>query len=485
MSKRERKTIYYNPHITFPHLSWKLNFNISISRKIIPNFCEQLHSIIHERVGSCNYYPNIENGSLLCRYEWTRNYKREKHALHLGLIFLITSDDLNEISAYLSTNQVMENNSLSLPDFPKSFLSRLQKESIILVNEVLHRLKKESQREINAIFYIESHRGIDVTVETEDNRVKVFPCALIKGKIVSPVRIKVIASSNENGKPRALHDAALFCALHTLANEHFCQITYLDWSKRKPPIQFIESENDFDVNHLYPSQQKPAISFDDVVSERIKQVWSLYQSLSEHDKNLFLPALFAFYSAKGVKQKYSTLAIVAHIAALSSLSKDRIKTCPGMVSCSEHGDLTMRHHIIGDKNAIFEMIKELNVPSPKVEKDLKELLNRVYYKQRSAYVHGAELRHAEFYKGYGLPSCFPTENEIVKDEYYYKNDFMAIELIARRVLLQWLFDKNNNKIDIELFNLEKALVAKSNSMEASYVVPNVWIKPFHDGQKLS
>lgn len=325
--------------------------------------------------------------------------------------------------------------------------------------------------------------GVEDVVETDDNHIKVFPSALIQGKVISPVRIRVIASSNENAKPKALKEASLFCALNTLSGFHFCQMANLNWSKKNPRTDFIDSERDFDINRLYPSRQKPPILFDNLVPERIKLVWSLYQNLSEYDKGVFLPALFAYYSAKSITHKYSTLAMVAYVAALSSLSKERKNMCSGKISCSEHGDLEIKHQIVGDKAAIIEMIKELNSPLSEGDKDLKNLIDRVYYKQRSSYVHGAELRHAEFYQGFDLPSCFPTDKYIVRDEFYYKNDSMTIEVITRRILLQWLFKKNNKPVDTITFNLDNSLVTKHHSFEASYVVPNVWIKPFHDGQK--
>ena len=176
---------------------------------------------------------------------------------------------------------------------------------------------------------------------------------------------------------------------------------------------------------------------------------------------------------------YSTLAIVAYIAALSSLSET--SKCPGQVSCSQCGQLAMKHDKVGDKAAILALIKDLLEPTSEQEIRLQNIIERVYRKQRSAFIHGAELRHEEFYQGVGLPKAFPTEKEPVRKTFYYRLDFLSMELIARRTLLSWLSRKNGINLNLEMFNLKESPIEVYSGAEFLFAVPNTWVKRFHNG----
>ncbi len=272
-----KKIIYYNHHITFPHLAWK--GDVKIPRNCISKICEQLYAIIHERIGSTFYHPDLSSNKINCRYEWIRKYNRNRVALHLGIYFDVDEKDLTQIFLYLTTNEAIYNNQLTLPKFSTKFIKTIQAEILQTFNEAINRLKEDALKTRYVIYYIESLAAIEAELETKDNKLKIFPSSLIKGKIVSPIVISAVAPSNQSARPIALYEIACFCALHTLANGHLCQTTDVKWGKRKPRIEFLESPDIEDINILYPARKKPPIISDNKVPQRVKLVWEFYHNL--------------------------------------------------------------------------------------------------------------------------------------------------------------------------------------------------------------
>lgn len=471
------KTIYYNHHFTFPHLLWKLE--VKIPRNFIPKICQQLYGIVHERIGSTFYDPDFTSNKINCRYEWIRKYNKNKIGTHLGIYFIVGDNDLEEIFLYLTTNEAIYNNQAPLPKFSNKFIKIIQNEIIQTFKEAVNCLKEDAFKTRYVIFYIESHYGIEEEFETEDKKVKVFPSSSIQGKIVSPVLISTSAPSNQRAKPTALHEIAYFCAFHTLANGQLCQTIDVKWPKRKSKIDFLDALDIDDINILYPNRTKPAVIFNNNVPIRIKLIWGLYHKLMIENKDNFLKALFAFYSAYSIMHKYSTLSIVAYISSLSCLTST-VK-CSGNITCSLHGKLSFKHNVVGETKAILNLINSLFNLTTDQENEISSLIKRIYQKHRSAFVHGAELRFGEFHKDCGVPTATPNDNSIVKDEFFYKQDFMAFQLLTRLILLKWLHVKNGVELDYDLFDLDKLLLKKYSAMESSFVIPNIVVAPFHDG----
>lgn len=479
------KTVYYNPAITFSHVAWSISINPSIPRELIPAVCEQLHAIMSERQGASFYYPDVVNKTTTCRYEWPRKWKNRKHGLHLGLVFCVKDENLNGMSVYATSSAAIRDNSVELLQFPQDLLSRLQQETLQLFQEAIQRLAPQSHQERHIILYLELHpqMGFASKIETEDKRIVIFPSALFEGKIISPVSVTVSAASNQGGRPKALHEIVLFCALYTLANGLLCQTTGLKWNRKQPCIEFIDALDDVDTEGLYPSRCKSnPISSDQRTAERSNAIWMLYHQLSEEKQEGFLPALFAYYSAQNINYKYSTLAIVAYIAALGSLAKDAKKKCAGQITCSSCGTLEMKHDKVGDKIAIILLLKDLLKLTDERGNEL-DIVKRAYDKQRSAFVHAAELRHEEFHQKFGLPASFPATGGSFREVLTYKQDFLSIERITRRVLLEWLCREVGVTLDLELFRLADIPLKARVIFESSITLPaHTTVAPFHNGR---
>lgn len=482
-----KRTLYYNPHLGFPNSSWAIKFDVPILRTDIPYFCEQLHSIVSQRHGAAFYYPNVDVDTVTCRYEWPQVWKRKKFSLHLGLIFKVGRDDLAEVVGYVTTNDALENNSLELPKFGKRFVDKLQSEFVEILNYAEQLSKPESRVSRHIIFHVELHPqvGYKNVVQTEDNTIRIFPSTLIEGKLVSAICVNVHASTNEGAKPSAFRSATLLCALLTLAKGLLCETTNMEWGNRKAPIQYLSSLDEIDFKTLYPRfiEDVPTV-FDEKLPEITNYIWRLFTLLSQEEQEEFLPALFAYYSGISLnKSKYGTLAIVAHIAALSSLAESKKQKCLGQLNCSEHWTLSWKHDLIGDKAAILTLINELLKSKPEDQKKLDKLIDRTYHKQRSAYVHAAELRHEEFQQGYGLPSSFPGSESIVRDLFFFKQDLHSVEQLVRYTLLHWLTAKLSVELDKNLLGLKENIPFVELPMEAMISLPKgIVVVPFHDGQ---
>lgn len=486
MSSKQTKTLYYNTYITFPHNCWAIKARIPRKKAVI--LCKELHAIIGEKEGASFYYPDLSENMVTCRYEWLRKWRGHKIGLHLGIFCNISRKGLKEVLIYVTTNEAVEDNTKKLPNFSSAFLSRLQKECIQTLKEAEKRLNKKTQRKRYVVFHVKLHpeMAFQKAIKTKDNRIKIFPSVLTdEGKIVSAVCISEDASSNESAKPKAIKNISLLCALLTLANDSLFEITYLKWSQKKPQIQFLNSLNKYDIKCLYPTQKKPPVRFNKQLPKMVKFIWEAYNQLSEKNKKIFMQSLFAYYSGKYVdSKKHPTLAVVAYVAALSSLSETKRKQCKGQIRCSNCGSISFKHNITGDKAAIILLINSLIGMTPQQKSELKKLIDRVYYKQRSSFVHGAELRHEEFYKNYQLPTCFPDINGNIGDKFIYTKDLRAIQLITRRTLIEWLFKKSKITLDKKLLDIDELRINVEIPLESSISLPaKTVVVPFHNGVK--
>jgi hypothetical protein len=472
------KELYYNPNTLPPRISWPIP--VQIARGKISQLCEQLHAIVSERQGAAFYYPNVDLRKTTCRYEWHATWRRQKFALRLGVMVEIGDQDIEQFDAYITTNTAFEDPATALPPLSSKLIERLQNEVFETLEAAARRSKPEAHRDRHMIFHIEMPymMGVGQGVTSHDNRIHLFPTVIIKkeNKRVSAVSVTVNAASNESGKAEGLRHLGLLCALLTLANGQFYQSINLKWSRNRPAIRFLDSLENVDTERLYPYRKRPPQPepFNENVAERFGWIWRQFHELDSSDTGVFLPALFAYYAGRDVFGKQSTLAIVAFMAALSSLAKNRVQRCPGEIICSDCGELTNFHHYIaGDRAAITSLIIEIlqlnGKPSEKQE--VNALIARAYRKQRSAFVHGAEFRHEEYHQGVGLPSAFPTSEEPVRDIYLYQSDLLSLEAVTRRTLLGWIAQKTNVSLDHKLLGLEGMKIRLRSSIDSVVTLP--------------
>ena len=133
-------------------MAWCIQVNVP--RDEVPQLCEQLHAIISERNGASFYYPDLVNNTTTCRYEWLRKWRGQKFGLHIGMILHVRNDVLKEISAYVTSNEAIEDNKSELPKFTSNFITRLKHETVQTIHEAIERLKPDSHEARHALRHI-------------------------------------------------------------------------------------------------------------------------------------------------------------------------------------------------------------------------------------------------------------------------------------------------------------------------------------------
>lgn len=446
-------------HLLPPRVMWKIQVNIN--RADAAELCEQLHHMISKLTGAAFYYPDIEQNQTTCRYEFHHPLKRQGEDVRLGLSLTLGESDLTEIEAYATTPQLIESLS-GTPEFSEALLAELQERAECLLNEAYQLREPGSETIHHFIFHLEVpyRSGFKDTVSLDAGSITLFPTRIIKSgnKRISAILISKLAKSTEAAKIEALREVGILSALATLATGQFYKQAHPPTSRRHKILQQIDNPNLLNLDDIYP-YRKEWPELENVEPTTAKKVgWALdaFHQLDSSNRKIFLSALFAYYAGSRRHQDFSTLSIVANVAALNSLAMPNKSVCPGTVSCSNCGELNMRHNKVGDAAAIVKTIKDELALEAKQVNDLKKLIERVYHKQRSAYVHGAELRHGEYHQGNKMPSLLPSSTEPVQELAYYEQDLSAIALLTRRTLLSWLANRTSNTLDKALFNIDNA-----------------------------
>lgn len=154
------------------------------------------------------------------------------------------------------------------------------------------------------------------------------------------------------------------------------------------------------------------------------------------------------------------MSVVALTAALCALAEPRVQQCEGKLECPECGSLSWHHNTIGDRAAITDLVLDMVGDLIKDTKEIEAALRRVYFKQRSAYVHGAQLRHDEDSQANGAVPSLPSRDAPLPESQIFSDDLATMQRITRAVLLRWLARASHRSLDDELMRLsETPLVA--------------------------
>lgn len=488
-AKRQPPTIEYNVDELPPRVFWKIP--VQLVRSEVGSFCEQLHALIMERQGASFYYPTLESRQTLCRYEWHKRYAREKFGLRLGAVVNVGPEDLHEIEAYVTLHTAIGDPGTA-PELPEDVVKGAQKDVIEILGEALRRKTWQDAKEWLVVRHVETpyQHGFAGRFESTDRRLTFLPTRILKdgNRRVSAVLVRVNSASKELAKARAFGDLTIACALFTLANSQRYETAVLNWPRTRPNIEFVDSAEGTDEGRLYPLRRhwpEPEPMSPDV-GERCDWVWSRFNRLSEDERRLFLPALFAYYSAKTNKTDWSTLSVVGFTAALGALAIGKRRKCEGSLTCSICGPLSFKHDIKSEVGAILELVSEICGITGKNKLDeLRQMLQRVYREQRSAYVHAAQLRHQEYGQGSRIPVHLPTNDAPVQEFAQYAEDLLSISKTARWTLLAWLAEKTGSRLEHEKFgiNAESVTASLLNSVQIS-MPGRTMIKMSHSKRKM-
>lgn len=469
------ESIEYDPFSIGPRTFWVLELNLS--RMFVPSFCQQLHSIVQEKNGACFYYPDLITKKTNIRFEWNVPYKDKKFGLKLGMNFSIDDKKLKTIEVFVSYGIQLKEFG-QLPSFTNREIESYNKIFIDVIEKALYMTTPESKKNFHILFHIEipPTKRISKPIKIDGSNIIIFPTVINKkdNKRTSAIVITVNESSLQIAKAVALRKIAIFCALLTISSGKFYNTINLDWPKNRKPIVTIDNIKPIPNNEsLYPFRRW--IECNDKIDYNIekcsKRIIEIYNKLSDTEKGKLLNPIFAYYVGKEILFKQPTLATVSFIAALSPFID--IKTCKGLVNCDKCGTLNIangsnfHHYLIGDKASLLKSLyKILKIKKgDKQYEGLNILINNIYNKHRSAFVHGSAFRHGEFHEKYDLPISLPTAKLPFSELLIYKQDLLSFEPIVRRALLELLAKKANVSLDYETFNLDEFYIRHYPSFE--------------------
>lgn len=439
---------------------------IDLPRKDVANFCEGLRCLVSQRNGAVFYYPNTEQNTNSCRYEWHTRWQRKKFGVRLGIYFTVTAKNLTEVECYAAYGDGHSDHGKT-PKFSEGEATNFNGEITTVINEALS--WPTSEKKLHHVVYFMTtppFSRIEKITAIEKFGTVVFP-TVISGKRnerVSAVVFNTASVFVGQAKSEALRQHAILCCLLTLAHGSLFSWYSPEWPRNRKPTQLIDSVSPFPpLEKIYPHRRWRVCqdSVNQKFGERLQAILSLYYGLSSEDRSKLIDPLFAFYAGKEIIGKQPTLATVAFLAALSPLASST--KCEGDMACSICGELSrkgersFRHNLVGERQALTRSIGRLfKLDSESDEyRNLDRLITRVYEKQRSAYVHGATLRHQEYNKGSALDGQ-PTEQLAYPGILLYQLDLHSLEATARRALLLLLAERAQGEIDDVLFNLSES-----------------------------
>lgn len=197
----------------------------------------------------------------------------------------------------------------------------------------------------------------------------------------------------------------------------------------------------------------------------------VYSRVPETARDNLDDSLLAYYAGMELVNTHPTLATVTVIAALGSLYT--VPKCDGSLACTKCNALPWKHNLLGDRSTLTNVLSELfgiAVDDPE-RKNLAELLERIYSKHRSAFVHSAIMRHGEMGEGQMDSIAIPTETSHVPNLYEYFHDLQAFMKVARRGILEHLARlAGGATIDYETFSLSREVGPVRRSFQGSFTV---------------
>lgn len=417
----------------------RLQVPLALRREQIPQFLECLQATVESRRGAGFYYWPDET-TYKARYEWDAKVSGRRSPLRLGAMMDVTADAVGSLELYVTTQEacalLLENPDLS------DFVARQGIAEIeVVLRQAHHMMRPESGSDRWVVRYIEVPLGsATAAVSIGGQAVLIAPTVLLeganRGKHVSAAVFRVQASNETSAKERALRQLTLFCGLATLAAHGAYKEIALKWPRGRKPLETLSGPSLPSNKLLYGKHRPvPALAPAHRTGARVNALWTAYQSLDVGQQEAVLQHVLAYKAAKEVEGAQPTLAVVAFTAVLSALTPADQRRCVGDLLCSHCGSISLRHNLVSESKAIAKRVADLLALDPKQEALLGDIVSRVYAKQRSAFVHGALLRHAEAEGSDPLAMLLPGSDRPVSELYLYRADLMTVASITRRALL--------------------------------------------------
>ncbi|MBX3249955.1 MAG: hypothetical protein KF901_22445 [Myxococcales bacterium] len=412
--------------------------------------------------------------------------------MRLGVRFVVNSESVGVFECFASTNDNVRYPGADAPQFPGELSSAAIEQILTKIRRAAELMAPESRKAYHCVLHVKCGGGVEVAEDVSllGGDVRWYRTVVANSRHkhyerISAVVYKVDASTREHAGQEAAAKHAVVCALASLASHLSFVPFFPSWTKRHPRREFVAA-NGVDVARLYPRHialAKPVGSADFV--HALTQVVEAFEILSEEDRAEFVPALLSYAGAQEICAKQGTLAVVSFVAALNLLAAGYKEKCPGSISCTVHGSLPWKHDNAGDVVAITQMSIDLLGLNDAAAKSVKALIKDVYSVQRSAFVHGAVMRHGEHDQARvsrGLPGSTGKQFSKLAE---YAHDLSSIAFHTRRILLAWLERKAARVFDLGAYTPSDSVRVTTTVDIATYTGPKgvvVRMMPYGDGE---
>lgn len=433
LNVREDDTAIYTEPRYMPTPEAYESFPI-LEKGSVPEIVQHLYYVTMEQNGYTYFYPNIEAGTNLCRYEWHYDFREESYALRVGLCFTVKDGTIEKPGYYIQRHEVYKDISGEYPEF-----SITEEEySLIIefidsnIKEAAKRLTAEPSKEFYPIHYLELSRPLK-SIFSLNEELTLLPSHLIEGKLVTALVTKSEGYSYLASKRVSDENAYIICALFTLVVDHARFLRMNGF----PQVSKIAANNHdkllANVEKFYPNGKSDFSGVSGYLGleelDNISELYSAYFSIEDHKKKRKLTnLLFSYYSAKEALSLNKTLSLISFVACLDSISKE----CAPEIRDRD-----------GSRKAIVHHINEV-IDGYKIKGDVDKWSKRIYNDHRSSYVHGANIRFEEYSqnmdgKAYaGLPKALPTSSKAVGKQYEYDSDYDTLSKITNVLLLKYV-----------------------------------------------
>lgn len=469
-------TVEYNPYSLPPRTVW--TFAVNIPRNSVGPFCEHLHLLIEEKKGASIFAPDAENERNFCRFEWNRKWNGDQFGIRIGVSFAVSKDPLSEIQGYVTTKDLVSATEGTPVTLDAGLATLIRDEIFEVIHSALHWENVEnSKKEWCVVFHISVPHtlGFSQNVEAASGRFRFLKTRIVPKELkrVSAVVVRCSAGFSVLAKQKASSEVMIILALLTLLERSKYELVPQKWPRSRGFNNVFPAARKYNEDRLYPSRRysEELEVIDQSVIQRFDESWAAYEALQGADRKIFTRSLLAYYAAFSLNSNFSTISLVGYISALAALSKALQKKCKGEITCSLHGPLSFQHDEISETKAIIETI--INVCSIEDEAQrrlIKKLIQRTHAEQRSAFVHGAQIRHAEFSQGGELPPAIPVSNAVTSEFFAAREDLVSISEVTRRTLIEWLEINSGRQVDRDKMRISTELLIYRPRVTASVVV---------------
>lgn len=450
---------------------------IDIERKLVSDFCRNLLFLVRDKFqGGIFTFPNEKEEKTQYWFMWQIPWYGINYGLKLGIMFDVDNESLSD-SFYFATYGDGSSKKGKEPKFTEKELKLIEHYVQNVVDQALELIEKEDES-FHFVYHAEVYFLLPITkmIKLSDFGIIIYPTIMMKkdNKRVSAFVISVREKTILKAKEKAIEKISELMMLLAVSFGTSYNISALQWSKNQKRIETIDSIKKLpEMKQIYPrGKWVDNIGPDYTEFENtLKKILTMYNALQNKDRQMFKRAITAYYFGQALNITHPTLAIISFLAAISSFVKE-VK-CKGKIECSECGSIkNFQHSLQGERVSIIELITNIFDLENNNEKilELTNLINRLYQKHRSSFVHNAIIRFREDTK-YGIPAALPTENAPFDIHHIYRLDLMRIQTIVRQVILLLLSKHSDISLDKKAFGCEKLIIDELSKYDILFTIP--------------